>query len=1235
MARRLLILFVALVTLSDVVDAQLPRFRFRRKPTGLVILPPDNPASPVGNGVALASDADTSNTTSYTFGTSYSATSGRVVVCFLSNSDDLSPDDGPDEPTSLAQSGGPTYTKGTSVVVSTRRLTLFTALGTGAAASAAVATFPGGDNQTGAALACREYPNASTTLGDIRTANANNVGGTLAGAGTLALTTTLTTRAPKSALITGYAWTSACTVTAGSGFALGTEASYTSPVVRVRIHENMNTATLASSPVVSACANNNIDWMGIAVELKASGGGDLSNPVITDVAPATEPTTVTTATGHSITFGCEDNVACVTPTYSCISGCVSSGSLSGSGPYTISGFQLGCSGGSGTSSIFDITGHDAAGNNSTTIRRTFVCRTADTFPPTGSILVPSGPLVDVTSGSYEISGTFSDETAMHATPVVITCPACASIVAPTINGSTYQGSVTPTCNSTPVDNLVTATFRDAANNTFTREVTLRCTTSGTDTTPPSVAITFVSNCTPSNGANCTGNGSANLLTGTASDAIALDHVELLSTTCAPTATFNASLSSGTWSSVQTYSCPPGTHRITARAVDTSGNVATDDLDITNPTPLAIASPTSCPEAEVGTAYTPCTLSATGGTAPYAWVETTGAMGSGACANFTFVDSGNNGVFDDTGGAPTTAGQCVFRAQVTDNVGTVRFQDFVVDVVPAGQTESAHKYFTDMLATGLAQANFSLRSETQVLAQHKFIGNGTIRIWTYDFPGGSDCFGGTCDDTYATPKDGAKLYLPYPLACQDTTNKRTIVSITGGSPVLVTLKKDTGVDANIYAASITGSNNASFNVGPTNVYSKRKRTISASESGTADGLTEVELFTDAAATVPLNIAGTAGAFGLLNLFECQCQPSDPVFQCSGSDNPGYPIVLTSPIDLRSHSAFITWDMWYDPLYTGLHKAFGFVPTNQTLPANVNTNGTVQLQTASDRDDPGNGSRLNGYPSIGVIGHTTMNNDAIKPPGLTKPIDPMFPTGEGGSGVAYENSVASNFHIHHSLWTRYSAYARFNVAWSDPLFDAWRGSVNLQQYENGFPLGDCAVVGTTVTCTQSVVWTAGKDAFKATKFVITGSGAANLDGTYDGVSNGSVSGGLRQIRFTKSGAVACSPCTGTFDPYFWYFSFWAGDQNRDATRILHGMPLGWDPNVRYLNLYMEFDTSDKRGSSPNPRIAYARNVLFLQDVPLDLSGTCNNSVSPVNPAHPDRGWCLSDAQLNPTWFRRPKP
>jgi hypothetical protein len=200
----------------------------------------------------------------------------------------------------------------------------------------------------------------------------------------------------------------------------------------------------------------------------------------------------------------------------------------------------------------------------------------DTSPPTIAISTPSAG--STVRGTIVVSGTASDNVQVASVAVSVDGGAYA-----TAQGTASWSYSLDTRGYADGSHTVTARAKDAAGNVRTASVSVA--SSNADTTPPVVTIAA-----PAGGATVTGNVS---VSGTAADAGGLASVAV----SVDGGLYQPATGTASWTdSVDTNALADGTHTITARAIDTSGNAATAKVSVdvqnadTTPPSVQIASP---------------------------------------------------------------------------------------------------------------------------------------------------------------------------------------------------------------------------------------------------------------------------------------------------------------------------------------------------------------------------------------------------------------------------------------------------------------------------------------------------------------------------------------------------------------------------------------------------------------------------------------------------------------------
>jgi Bacterial Ig domain len=183
----------------------------------------------------------------------------------------------------------------------------------------------------------------------------------------------------------------------------------------------------------------------------------------------------------------------------------------------------------------------------------------DTSPPSVAI---SSPAASVTvRGTIGVAGTASDN--VQVASVAVSVDGGAYVAA---QGTTSWSFALDTRSLVDGAHTVTARAKDAAGNATTASV--RFTSSNADTTPPVVTISA-----PSGGATLGGTVS---VSGTAADTGGLAGVSV----SVDGGLYQPATGTSSWTDgLDTTSLADGTHTVTARAIDTSGNAATASVSV--------------------------------------------------------------------------------------------------------------------------------------------------------------------------------------------------------------------------------------------------------------------------------------------------------------------------------------------------------------------------------------------------------------------------------------------------------------------------------------------------------------------------------------------------------------------------------------------------------------------------------------------------------------------------------
>lgn len=150
---------------------------------------------------------------------------------------------------------------------------------------------------------------------------------------------------------------------------------------------------------------------------------------------------------------------------------------------------------------------------------------------------------------------------------------------------------------------------------------------------------------------------------------------------------------------------PGSYPVTFKVTDHAGTTATVQLTLTvassaPPPPNLTIITTQLPEGTEGTAYT-ATLSARGGTGPYAWAET-GQLPASVALSAAGVLSG----------LPGSAGSWPLTVKVTDSAGAMATQSLILTIQPASSGGGTGGGTTSGTVTGAAPLGAGVAARLQ-------------------------------------------------------------------------------------------------------------------------------------------------------------------------------------------------------------------------------------------------------------------------------------------------------------------------------------------------------------------------------------------------------------------------------------------------------------------------------------------------------------------------------------------
>ena len=268
----------------------------------------------------------------------------------------------------------------------------------------------------------------------------------------------------------------------------------------------------------------------------------------------------------------------------------------------------------------------------------------------------------------------------------------------------------------------------------------------------------------------------------------------------------------------------GTSNFTIKVTDTAGQAATQatSLAIVSGPSLSFPAP---PSGEIGVAYS-YTLTASGGTGPYAWSVSSGSLPAGITLNSA------SGLLS---GTPTAAGTAAFTIKVTDAAGQAATQATSLTIIsgptlsfaapPAGEIGAAYSYtltasggtgpYAWSVSGGSLPAGITLNASTGLLSGTPTAAgtsNFTIKV--------TDANSQTATQaTSLAIVSGPSLSFPAPPAGQNGAAYSDTLTVTGGLgpytwsvsggslPAGITLGASTGV----LAGTPTGAGTSNFTI----------------------------------------------------------------------------------------------------------------------------------------------------------------------------------------------------------------------------------------------------------------------------------------------------------------------------------------------------------------------------------------------------------------------------------------
>lgn len=370
--------------------------------------------------------------------------------------------------------------------------------------------------------------------------------------------------------------------------------------------------------------------------------------------------------------------------------------------------------------------------------------------PTILIHTPdTAPTTSVSTAALTVAGIAADDALVTA--VTWTCPQC-TVTSGTATGTTsWTFNVTLACAAgAGTSNTITATASDG---TLTTPDIITVTCIIPDAGGPTVVIDI-----PTTNTTDSVTAASYAIGGSCTDDVGCVSVTVTCATCADTSVeADMSGNGDRWNASMVLAS--GANAMTVTALDAAAQPGTDSITVTLTVDLVWFTNVNLGNFRT-TDNTTRTLTATGGTGTITYAEVVDGgdvLNAGDCADITLASTGVLTISTP----PVSGVTCSFTVRATDSAGSPDTADREFTLTVSDSAEGSHDYFNAMIALDAAAGansivkNWSMRTGQAAINAIDATPSGDNPTWHYEFSG-SDCYGGTCDDTSF---DGAKFEPP--------------------------------------------------------------------------------------------------------------------------------------------------------------------------------------------------------------------------------------------------------------------------------------------------------------------------------------------------------------------------------------------------------------------------------------------------------------------------------------------